>query len=97
MSVTMITHLHAAPDKGDDLAELLQAGRDRMRSAEGCESFQLLREEADPRSFVFVQRWVSHEAHDSAFAELIVQSGHLEKVLAAIDEAIVQPSYQVSL
>jgi len=96
MSVTMITHLHAAPEKGDDLAELLRAGRDRMRTAPGCESFQLLREETDPRSFVFVQGWVSHEAHDAAFTERIVQTGHLEKVLAAIDEAIVQPSYQVS-
>ena len=97
MSVTMITHLHAAPDKGDDLAELLQAGRDRMRTANGCESFQLLRDETDSRSFVFVQSWVSHQAHDAAFAEQIVQTGHLEKVLAAIDEAIVQPSYQVSI
>jgi quinol monooxygenase YgiN len=96
MSVTMITHLHAAPEKGDDLAELLGAGRDRMRATDGCESFQLLRDENDSRSFVFVQRWESHEAHDAAFAEQIVQTGHLEKVLAALDEAIVQPSYQVS-
>jgi quinol monooxygenase YgiN len=96
MSVTMITHLHAAPEKGDDLAELLLAGRDRMRAADGCESFQLLRDETDSRSFVFLQRWVSHEAHDAAFSEQIVKTGHLEKVLAAIDEAIVQPSYQVS-
>jgi len=91
----MITQLHAAPEKGDELAELLGAGRDRMRAAVGCESFELLRNEADSRSFVFVQRWVSHQAHDAAFAEQIIQSGHLEKVLAAIDEAIVQPSYQV--
>ncbi len=96
MSVTMITHLHAAPEKGDDLAELLQAGRDRMRATDGCESFQLLRDENDSRSFVFVQRWASHEAHDAAFAEQIVQTGHFEEVLAALDEAIVQPSYQVS-
>ena len=95
MSVTMITQLHAAPEKGDELAELLGAGRDRMRAADGCESFELLRNETDSRSFVFVQRWVSHQAHDAAFAEQIIQSGHLEKVLAAIDEAIVQPSYQV--
>jgi quinol monooxygenase YgiN len=96
MSVTMLTHLHAASEQGDDLAELLATGRDRMRTAEGCESFELLRGERDGRSFVFVQRWTSHEAHDAAFVERIVQTGHLEKVLAAIDEEIVQPSYQVS-
>ena len=92
----MITHLHAAPEKSDVLAELLAVGRDRMQGAEGCESFQLLREETGgSRSFVFLQRWVSHEAHDLAFTERIVQTGHLEQVLAAIDEAIVQPSYQI--
>ena len=95
MSVSMMTYLHAAPERGDDLAALLEAGRDRMRTAEGCESFQLLREEADSRSFVFLQRWVSHEAHDAAFTEQIVQTGHLEQVLAAIDKPIVQPSYQL--
>jgi quinol monooxygenase YgiN len=96
MGVTMITHLHAAPERGDELAGLLATGRDRMRTAEGCESFQLLRDEGDARSFVFLQRWSSHEAHDAAFVERIVQTGHLDKVLAAIDEEIVQPSYQVS-
>jgi quinol monooxygenase YgiN len=96
MSVTMITRLHAAPDRGDDLAGLLVTGRDRMRAAEGCESFQLLRDESDARSFVFLQRWTSHEAHDAAFVEHIVQTGHLDKVLAASDEAIVQSGYQVS-
>jgi quinol monooxygenase YgiN len=67
-----------------------------MRAAEGCESFQLLRDESDARSFVFLQRWTSHEAHDTAFVEHIVQTGHLDKVLAASDEAIVQSGYQVS-
>jgi quinol monooxygenase YgiN len=96
MSITMITRLHAAPDRGDDLAELLVSGRDRMRTAEGCESFRLLREEGDSRSFVFLQRWASHEAHDAAFDERIVRTGHLEKVLAAVDDAIVQSSYQLT-
>ena len=44
---------------------------------------------------MFVQQWSSHEALDPAFAELILQSGHLKKVIAALDEPIVQNIYEV--
>jgi quinol monooxygenase YgiN len=96
MSITAITNLHAAPGQDDDLARLLASGRDRMRDAEGCESFDLLRDEDDPCAMTFLQRWVSHAAHDAAFSERIVQSGHLAKVLAVIDKPILQHSYQVA-
>jgi len=54
-----------------------------------------VRGEADRCSFVFLQRWDSHEAHDGAFVEHIVQTGHLDKVLAALDEPIQQDTYEV--
>jgi quinol monooxygenase YgiN len=95
MGITTVTQFHAAPGQEDVLAELLAEGRNRMRAAEGCESFDLLRDEDDPRGLAFLQRWVSHEAHDTAFAERIVQTGHLDKVLAALDDPIVQHTYQV--
>jgi len=66
-----------------------------MRAAEGCESFDLLRDEDDLRALAFLQRWGSQETHDTAFAERIVQTGHLDKVLAALDEPIVQRTYQI--
>jgi len=94
MDTTMVTRFHAAPGREDLLAELLAEGRDRMQAAVGCESFRLLRDEGDPRTLMFLQRWASHDAHDRAFAELIVQTGHLDKVLAALDEPIVQHTYQ---
>jgi quinol monooxygenase YgiN len=97
MGMTTITTFRAAPGKGDELAGLLTIGRDRMRDAEGCESFDLLRDENDPCAMAFVQRWQSHQAHDSAFADRIVQTGHLDKVLAVLDEAITQRTYQVAL
>jgi len=95
MSVTTVTHLHAAPDQGHALAGLLAEGGDRMRIAEGCESFEVLRDEDDPLGFIFLQRWRSHEAHDAAFAELILSTGHLAKVLEAIDQPIVRHAYQL--
>jgi quinol monooxygenase YgiN len=51
-----------------------------MLGAEGCESFEILWDQTDRQSFVFVQTWSTREAHDAAFGELIPTSGHLEKV-----------------
>ena len=94
MSVSAVTRFHATPGQENALVELLIEGRKRMQSAEGCESFVVLRDEADAQSLMFVQQWSSHDAHDAAFTELILQSGHLEKVLATLDEPIVQNTYE---
>ncbi|MGP0110416.1 MAG: putative quinol monooxygenase [Acidimicrobiales bacterium] len=95
MSCTAVTRFHSKTGQEDALVELLIEGRNRMQSAEGCESFDVLRDEADAQSLMFVQQWSSHGAHDAAFAELILQSGHLEMVLATLDEPIVQNIYEV--
>jgi quinol monooxygenase YgiN len=65
-----------------------------MLGAAGCESFEILRDQTDRQAFVFVQTWATREAHDAAFGELILASGHLEKVLAALDEGVVQNFYE---
>jgi quinol monooxygenase YgiN len=94
MSVTSLTRFHATPGQEDTLLNLQKEGRERMLSAEGCESFEILRDQTDRQSFVFVQTWSTREAHDAAFGELILASGHLEKVLAALDEGVVQSFYE---
>ncbi len=93
MSITHITEFHAAPDQERALELLLVEGRNRMRTAEGCASFELYREENDDLAFTFVQQWASTEAHDAAFGERIVQSGHLDKVLAALGRPLAQRTY----
>ena len=95
MSVTIITHLRASLGQEAVLAGLLADGRNRMRAADGCEAFELLRDDQDPRSMVFHQCWASHEAHDAAFKERIVETGHIKQVLSAIDGPLVQHAYQV--
>jgi len=94
MSVTSLTRFHATPGQEETLLSLQKEGRRRMLSAEGCESFDILRDETDRQSFVFVQTWSTREAHDAAFGELILASGHLEKVLAALDEGVIQNFYE---
>lgn len=93
MSITHVTEFHAAPGQESTLVALLTEGRNRMRAAEGCESFDLYRDQDDDLAFTFAQRWVSADAHDAAFGERIAQSGHLEKVLAALGQPLVQRTY----
>jgi quinol monooxygenase YgiN len=95
MSVTTVTRFHAAEGQESKLFELQSEGRRRMLAADGCESFDILRDRADPRSSAFIQTWSSREAHDAAFGALIMASGHLEKVLAVLDEGVVQTFYEV--
>jgi quinol monooxygenase YgiN len=92
MSVTTVTRFHAAAGQEATLLDLQSEGQRRMLAADGYESFDILRDQADPRAFAFVQTWSSREAHDAAFSGLIMANGHLEKVLAALDEGVVQTS-----
>ncbi len=93
MSIMHITEFHAAAGLEDRLAGLLSEGRKRMREADGCESFDLYQEQGNNQAFTFVQHWASAEAHDAAFAERIMQSGHLDKVLATLGQPLVQRTY----
>jgi quinol monooxygenase YgiN len=95
MSVTSITRFHAAEGQEATLLALQSEGRRRMLAAEGCQSFDILLDQTDPRSSAFVQTWSSREAHDAAFGELIMANGHLEKVLETLDEGVVQTFYDV--
>jgi quinol monooxygenase YgiN len=97
MSITHITEFHAAPGQQSTLEPLLIEGRNRMRAADGCESFDLYRDQDDELSFTFIQSWASSEAHDAAFGERIAQTGHLEKVLAGLGQPLVQHTYVIVL
>jgi quinol monooxygenase YgiN len=93
MSITSVTRFHAIAGQEATLLDLQIEGRRRMMAADGCESFDILRDQLDLQSSVFIQKWASREAHDAAFGELILASGHLEKVLAVLDEGVIQTFY----
>jgi quinol monooxygenase YgiN len=93
MSITSVTRFHATSGQEQALLELQSEGRRRMIAADGCESFDILRDQSDPQSFVFIQTWASREAHDTAFGELILASGHLQRVLAVLDQDVTQTFY----
>jgi quinol monooxygenase YgiN len=92
MSITTVTQFHASPGQAEALLALQSEGRRRMLGAAGCEAFDILRDQSDDHSFVFIQTWTTREAHDEAFGELILASGHLERVLA---QGVTQTFYEV--
>jgi quinol monooxygenase YgiN len=95
MGITHITEFHAAPEQQSTLRALLVEGRNRMRGAAGCEFFDLHGDRNDELAFTFIQGWESPEAHDAAFYERIVLTGHLEKVLATLGQPLVQRTYAI--
>jgi quinol monooxygenase YgiN len=95
VSIMSVTTFHATSGQEPLLLELMSEGRDRMMAAEGCESFHILRHDADPLALAFVQQWSSRETHDAAFGDRIVATGHLSKVLDTLDQPVVQTIYEL--
>src|SRR5664280_1551067 len=93
MSIITVTRFHAAEGQEATLLELQSEGRRRMLAADGCEAFDILQDQADPRSSAFLQTWSSREAKEAAFGGLVMAGGHLGKVLAALDGGGVQTFY----
>jgi quinol monooxygenase YgiN len=81
MSINVVINFEAAPGRADELLPLLQEGRDISRTAQGCESFDLFRRGDDADRFMFLEQWVSIEAHHENMINNIVASGHLERIL----------------
>ena len=94
MSVTIVVNFHASEGNAAKLAALLQEGRDFSRKAEGCESFEVFQRQDDPNKFMFLEHWVSLEAHKENVAKNVVGSGHLDKIKALLtgppDNGVVQ-------
>ena len=63
MSVLRINRFFAQPHLAEDLFEFLQSILPIIRSADGCESAQLLRGKDDPHEFVLLETWDSVAAH----------------------------------
>ena len=95
MSVHVVVNLHASDGNAEHLAPLLLEGRDLGRRAEGCEAFELFRRQDDPNRFMFLEQWVSLEAHHVNMAQNIVATGHLARMMPFMtgppDNGVLEP------
>lgn len=70
MTVARLYIMHAAEGHDATLETLLSALADAVRGIDGSEGVELLRDVGNERRFVFIEKWVSEEAHKAAFASL---------------------------
>jgi quinol monooxygenase YgiN len=54
---TVIAHLHAKPEKRDELLKLLHGFVEQSRREQGCVDYHLHVSDSDPNVFVFYENW----------------------------------------
>jgi quinol monooxygenase YgiN len=88
MSVPYVVVFKAVDGKGDDLASLLQQGRDIYATIAECETCDVYRSEEDPNRVALVERWTSVEAHDSSL-EKLQSAGIFQQIVPILAEPFI--------
>ncbi len=83
MTVARIYIMHAADGHDATLETGLTALADAVRQAPGSEGVELLRDLGNEKRFIFIEKWVSEEAHGAAFEAL--DKSLLGPVQASVD------------
>ena len=68
MTIKVVAHVTARPDTIDATRELLISLILPTRIEEGCVTYQLYQNEADPTDFTFIEEWTSDEHLDAHLA-----------------------------
>jgi len=66
MPITRLNYFTAKPEQSAALARFLTDVIAVVRSAEGCLSCRLLRDEMNPAEYVIIESWESVSAHQKA-------------------------------
>ena len=72
-TVRVLARITARPDKIEELTSILRCLVRETRKENGCISYQLLQNKADPGDFTFVEEWESDSAIDTHFITAHVQ------------------------
>ena len=64
MTVRVVAHITAKPDSIDELRDVLMSLVLPTRIEEGCITYMLYQNEADPTDFTFIEEWTSDEDLD---------------------------------
>ena len=83
MAVARHYILHAGAGKEDQLLKALEVLAVSVRSVEGNEGVEVLRDVADGCRLIFLERWVSMEAHKKGAAH--IPKAAFAPVMAALD------------
>lgn len=83
MTIARLYILHAAEGRAAQMEAALEGLADIVRTAEGSEGVEVLRDLGNEHRFIFIEKWVSEEAHGSALGSF--PAGTLDSVQAAAD------------
>jgi quinol monooxygenase YgiN len=72
MAVRLVVTFHAAPGKGAELAQAMNARCEVSRQDAGCEQFEVFQSVSDPGKLVLLELWTDQAALD-AHAKLQAQ------------------------
>ena len=77
MSIRVVAHITARPEKVEDTRELLLSLIEPTRAEQGCVTYELMQNTADPTDFTFVEAWTSDAALDAH-----LETEHLRRAAA---------------
>jgi len=65
MTIKVVAHIKAKPETIDSTRELLKSLILPTRIEQGCITYELYQNEADPTDFTFIEEWTSDEDLDA--------------------------------
>ena len=83
MTIARVYIMHARAGHDAALESALAYLANGLRTVQGNEGVELLRDSGNERRFIFIEKWESEQAHGSALSSL--PEGVLEPVMAALD------------
>lgn len=85
-TVRVVAHLTARPDKIEETREALAAVIELTRTEDGCITYELMQNTADPTDFTFVEDWSSNAALD-----MHLESEHIRDLRSKAGELLAAP------
>ena len=86
MTLRVVAHLTAKPDKIEETRQALVGLIDPTRAENGCIRYELMQNNSDATDFTFVEEWSGEEALDSH-----LQTEHIKLVVSKGEELLAAP------
>jgi quinol monooxygenase YgiN len=86
MSLRVVAHVTALPEKADECKALLVSLVEPTRQELGCISYTLYQNNANPLEFTFVEKWV-----DDASLDAHMHTPHIQAALGKITSLVAGP------
>ena len=87
MTLRVVAHLTAKPDKIAETREMLLSLIGKTRAENGCILYELMQNNSDPTDFTFVEEW-----SDDATLDAHLQTDHIKELVSKAGDLLAAPS-----